>query len=105
MPLERIGLDGNRISYPLNCMRGHSSTTTSFFGRRLVCIISHTDTENRNFIPCTSALLPRASSLEKGLVYTDRLTINCISSLTKSVGTLSNTSKWLLLLNFFGEGR
>ena len=30
MPLERIGLDGNRTSYPLNCLSGNSGITSSF---------------------------------------------------------------------------
>ena len=30
MPLERIGLDGNRTSYPLNCLSVNSGTTSSF---------------------------------------------------------------------------
>ena len=30
MPLERIGLDGNRTSYPLKCLSGDSGTTSSF---------------------------------------------------------------------------
>jgi len=30
MPLERMGLDGNRTSYPLKCLSGDSGTTISF---------------------------------------------------------------------------
>jgi hypothetical protein len=65
MPLERIGLDGNRTSCPLNCVSGNSGTTTSFLDTGLSISFQIRIQKIRLSFCASLTLLPGMSSLNR----------------------------------------
>jgi len=69
MPLGRIGLEGNRTSYPLKCLSGNSGITSSFLVTGLstsfALRIPNTGISFRAPVPCfrVRRLLKKALSI------------------------------------------